>query len=176
MSAPKPFFSPTWSMSISMVLQNLIPIRYFLHNKWPQKVQKVWRKKKKQQKKKKVGKPIGDPVGGRDAPIILSIKCYCKILWYSMYSGLSLKMPFLETWEMALCLHQDTLCTLCGIVYPAETILDRVSLFDKRQHPHLPDRPNSEKVLYCLSCLCLLSIPAPDMYDLLTSVSMVRLQ
>ncbi len=36
-----------------MVLQNLIPIRYFLHNKWPPKGQKVWRKKKKQKKKKK---------------------------------------------------------------------------------------------------------------------------
>ncbi len=30
-------------------------------------------KKKKNKKKKKVGKPIGDPVGGRDAPMITTI-------------------------------------------------------------------------------------------------------
>ncbi len=47
----------------------------FQHNlnfsSWQMKVQKVWWKKtrKKKKKKKKVGKPIGDPVGGRDTPI-----------------------------------------------------------------------------------------------------------
>ncbi len=34
---------------------------------------------KKNKKKKKVGKPIGDPVRGRDAPISVAYKCvFCK--------------------------------------------------------------------------------------------------
>ncbi len=35
MIAPKPFFILTWSMSISMILQNFSSIRCFRHNKWP---------------------------------------------------------------------------------------------------------------------------------------------
>ncbi len=55
-----------------MVLQNMSPIRCFLHNKWPPK---VWRKKKKAEEKKKKKSQqagIGDPVGGLDAPINVS--------------------------------------------------------------------------------------------------------
>ncbi len=40
-------------------VQNFIPIRCFLHNKWAQNMAAEEKKKKK----KKVGKPIGDPVG-----------------------------------------------------------------------------------------------------------------
>ncbi len=43
----------TSSMSISMVLQNFSPIRYFLHNKGPQNMPKVRRTKKKKKRQKK---------------------------------------------------------------------------------------------------------------------------
>ena len=52
-----------------MVVQNFSPIRCFPHNKRPPKVRGRTKKKNRPKKKKEVGKPIGDPVGGRDAPI-----------------------------------------------------------------------------------------------------------
>ncbi len=54
-------------MSISMVLQNFSPIRFFsLQQMATESAESVAEETKQQ---KKVGKHIGDAVGGRDAPI-----------------------------------------------------------------------------------------------------------
>ncbi len=78
---PTRYFTVTGRLSISMFLQKISPNWFVLpHYRWPPKVQ--WKKKiKKSNKKKKVGKAIGDPVGGRDAPITQSYSYYIGTKW-----------------------------------------------------------------------------------------------
>ncbi len=65
----KPFFNCPCRVSIGMFLQNISPIGLFINVLGlPESAAEERRKKKKKQQKKKVGKGIGDPVSGRDAP------------------------------------------------------------------------------------------------------------
>ncbi len=83
MMSAKPFFNCPCRVSRGMFLQNISLIGLFINVLGLPECQSGGRKKKKKQqkkKKKKVGKGIGDPVSGRDAPIRNGI-CACKCLF-----------------------------------------------------------------------------------------------
>ena len=74
MMSAKPFFNCPCRVSIGMFLQNISPIGLFINVSglpecfFKRRKRRKKKKKKKQQQKKKVGKGMGDPVSGRDAP------------------------------------------------------------------------------------------------------------
>ena len=98
MTQLKQYFTSTWNMFISMVVQIFSPIRFFLHIKCPRK---FWQKKSLQtkQKQKNVGKLTGDPVSGQNAPTM------------SLYSWVRVDKDYKE-W-----LYEWVVTWLCVLLY-----------------------------------------------------------